>query len=101
MSCGYRRHFGTPRPDDIVRVSRDQFGLIADSIVFDDVGRIVAIPPIEIFRDRLETAERKKAGRATGPHTAAGSVADGPGAAAPGPQTEPDARVPPAGQHFG
>jgi hypothetical protein len=101
MSCGYRRHFGTPRPDDIVRVSRDQFGLIADSIVFDDVGRIVAIPPIEIFRDRLETAERKKAGRATGPHSAAGSVADGPGAVAPGPRTEPDPLVPPAGQHFG
>jgi hypothetical protein len=58
ISCGYRGHFGVPRPDDIVRVSREQFRVVADSIVFDDLGRIVAIPPIDLLRNRLEEAER-------------------------------------------
>jgi hypothetical protein len=57
-SCGYRGHFGVPQPDDIVRVCRDQFGIVASSIVFDELGRIVAIPPIEVLRSRLEDAER-------------------------------------------
>jgi hypothetical protein len=61
LGCGYRGHFGKPRPDDIVRVSRDQFGLVADSIVFDDLGRIRAIPPMEVLRNRLEDAERARA----------------------------------------
>lgn len=59
--CSYRGHFGVPRPDDIVRLRREHFGVVADSIVFDDLGRIVAIPPIEILRDRLEEAERVRA----------------------------------------
>jgi hypothetical protein len=58
LSCEYRGHFGVPRPDDIVRVSREQFGVVADSIVFDDLGRIVAIPPVDTLRNRLEEAER-------------------------------------------
>ena len=61
LGCGYRGHFGKPRPDDIVRVSRDQFGLVADSIVFDDLGRIRAIPPVGVLRNRLEDAERARA----------------------------------------
>lgn len=61
LGCGYRGHFGVPRPDDIVRVSRDQFGLVADSIVFDDLGRIMAIPPVDVLRNRLEDAERARA----------------------------------------
>jgi hypothetical protein len=58
LSCGYRGHFSQPRPDDIVRVSRDQFGIVTSSIMFDDLGRILAIPPIEVLRNRLEEAER-------------------------------------------
>jgi hypothetical protein len=58
LSCGYRGHFGVARPDDVVRVRRDQFGLVAEAIVFDDLGRVVAIPPIEVLRNRLEGAER-------------------------------------------
>jgi hypothetical protein len=58
LSCGYRGHFGVPRPDDIVRVRRDQFGVVADSIIFDDLGRIMAIPPIEILRNQLDAAEQ-------------------------------------------
>jgi hypothetical protein len=61
LSCGFRGHFGVARPDDIVRVRRDQFGLVADGIVFDDLGRIVAIPPIDVLRNRLENAERAPA----------------------------------------
>jgi hypothetical protein len=60
LNCGYRGHFGVPRPDDIVRVRREQFGVVADSLVFDDLGRIVAIPPVEILRNRLDEAERAR-----------------------------------------
>lgn len=58
LSCHYRTHFGVPRPDDIVRISRDHFPLVADSIIFDDLGRIVAIPPIELLRHRVEEGMR-------------------------------------------
>jgi hypothetical protein len=58
FTCDYRAHFGTPQPDDIVRVSREQFAVVAQSLVFDDLGRIVAIPPIEVLRNRLEQVER-------------------------------------------
>lgn len=62
LNCAYRKHFGTPQPNDILRVRRDRFGVVADSIVFDDLGRIVAIPPLALLRDRLEGVERAVAG---------------------------------------
>lgn len=58
MSCAYRGHFGQPRPDDVVRVTRAQFATLADSVVFDELGRIVAIPPVGVLRDRVESVER-------------------------------------------
>jgi hypothetical protein len=58
LSCSYRGHFGVPRPADIVRVNREQFGVLTDSIVFDDLGRTMAIPPLDILRSRLEEVER-------------------------------------------
>jgi len=58
LKCDYRIDFGTPRPPDMVRVSRAQFGVIADSFVFDDVGTIVAAPPLQLLRERLEDAMR-------------------------------------------
>jgi len=67
LGCGYRGHFGVPRPDDIVRVRREQFGVVADSLVFDNLGRIVAIPPLELLRDRLEDNERAVAGAGFNP----------------------------------
>jgi hypothetical protein len=67
LGCEYRGHFGVPRPDDIVRVRRDQFGVLAESIVFDDLGRVLAIPPIDILRHRLEQAERAGSARESQP----------------------------------
>jgi hypothetical protein len=61
ITCRYRGHFGTPRPDDILRVRREQFGIVADSLVFDDLGRVVAVPPVAVLRDRLEGYERELA----------------------------------------
>jgi hypothetical protein len=61
LSCAYRGHFGVPAPDDVVRVARHQFATVADSIVFDDLGRIVAIPPLHIVRERVIQAERAAA----------------------------------------
>jgi hypothetical protein len=57
LNCSYRGHFGVPRPEDIVRVRRDQFGVLAESMVFDELGKTLAIPPIDILRDRLEQFE--------------------------------------------
>jgi Fe-S-cluster containining protein len=63
LTCSYRGHFGVPNPQDIMRVGDlDQFELVADSIVFDELGRIVAIPPLNILRQRLEDLERARAG---------------------------------------
>ncbi len=61
LSCAYRGHFGVPTPEDVVRVARHQFPVVADSIVFDDLGRIVAIPPLHIMRERVVQAERAAA----------------------------------------
>jgi hypothetical protein len=84
LSCGYRGHFGVPRPTDIVRISRDQFRLVADSIIFDDLGRIVAIPPVDVLRDRLEQAERAAAGVSLLPSLVpAGGSTEAQGASAP------------------
>ena len=65
MNCAYRGHFGVPEPQGVVRVTRDQFPYVADSIVFDDLGRIVAIPPTEVLRDRLAAVERALAAHAS------------------------------------
>jgi hypothetical protein len=64
LSCGYRGHFGVPQPDDIVRVKRDQFGVVTDALVFDDLGRIVAMPPVEVIRQQVEQAIRAEAAAA-------------------------------------
>ncbi len=61
LNCSFRGHFGVAQPDDIVRVDRDQFKVLVDSIVFDDMGKIMAIPPIEVLRERLEEVELVRA----------------------------------------
>jgi hypothetical protein len=63
LNCSYRGHFGVPRPTDILRVNRDQFKLVTDSLVFDALGRIVALPPLDLLRDQLENFERVRAQR--------------------------------------
>ena len=61
LSCTYRGHFGVPEPADVVRVNRDQFRILADSIVFDELGGTLAIPPIENLRDWLAEFELARA----------------------------------------
>jgi hypothetical protein len=61
LRCSFRGHFGVPRPADIVRVNRQQFNVVVDSIVFDRLGRTMEIPPIEILRELLEEVERAPA----------------------------------------
>ena len=56
LNCDYRPHYGVAQPPWSVRVSREQFGLLADSLVFDNLGAVLAIPPIELLRDRLGSA---------------------------------------------
>jgi hypothetical protein len=55
LRCTYRGHFGVPRPEEIMRIHDvDQLGVMADSMIFDELGRIRAIPPLDILRERLE-----------------------------------------------
>jgi hypothetical protein len=68
LSCTYRGHFGVPEPADIVRVNRDQFRILADSIVFDELGSTLAIPPIEKLRDWLTEFEIAKNAMASEDH---------------------------------
>jgi hypothetical protein len=61
LKCKYRVHLGTPRPEEIVRVSLGQFEVLAEAAVFDDTGRIVGLPSVDVLRDLLEDAERARA----------------------------------------
>jgi hypothetical protein len=61
LKCKYRAHLGTPRPDEIVRISRDQFTVLAEAVVFDDTGRVVELPSVKALRELLEDAERVRA----------------------------------------
>lgn len=65
LKCTYRPHFGRPRPDDMVRISRQQFGVLADAVYFDDAGKLSATPSVEVLRQLLEDAERVAAGQLT------------------------------------
>lgn len=61
LECDYRAQFATPRPEEIVRVSREQFVLLQRMVVFDELGRIQAVAPVDVIRDVLEEAERGRA----------------------------------------
>jgi hypothetical protein len=54
VGCQYRIKLGTPRPEGFVTVDRDTFSVVAESIVFDDLGQVLAVPPVEELRRRLE-----------------------------------------------
>ena len=64
LSCGYRGHFGVPEPRDIVRVKRDQFEAVASTLAFDELGRVVAIPPLDLIRRHVEESIRATASAA-------------------------------------
>jgi hypothetical protein len=57
--CTYVGHFGNPRPADMVMVSADQFPALADSVVFDRRGRVVALASVSDLRLRLEAAAER------------------------------------------
>ena len=61
LACGYRGHFGIPQPGDIVRVKRPQFEALAASLAFDELGRVVAIPPLDLIRRQVEQSMRSSA----------------------------------------
>lgn len=51
--CNYRLNLGTPKPEGFLRVSRERFPLLTGSIVFDELGQVVAIPPVEMLRQKF------------------------------------------------
>jgi hypothetical protein len=61
LKCKYRVHLGTPRPEEIVRVSAGQFAVLAEAVAFDETGRIVELPSVKMLRELLEDAERARA----------------------------------------
>jgi hypothetical protein len=64
LTCSYRGRLGVARPDAIVRARLEHFETIAESVGFDDLGQVVAIPSLDLMRARIESAERVRAGLA-------------------------------------
>jgi hypothetical protein len=62
MQCDYRPRFGNPAPEDMVLLDREGFGVLMDVVVFDELGKILAVPPAKILRKMVEDA------RPTGGH---------------------------------
>ncbi len=62
LKCVYRDRFGSPRPEEMVRVSREHFSVLATSVVFDEQGRVRRLPTPELLRRRIEMAMRARAG---------------------------------------
>jgi Fe-S-cluster containining protein len=54
VDCQYLAKLGTARPEGFVTLGLERFSALADSIVFDEVGRVVAVPPVEELRPRIE-----------------------------------------------
>jgi hypothetical protein len=54
VGCHYRINLGTPRPDGFVAVGLDNFSVLSESIVFDQLGHVVAVPSVEVLRQRIE-----------------------------------------------
>jgi Fe-S-cluster containining protein len=61
MNCDHRAKFGIPRPEDILRVDGDRFEVIANALMYDDIGRIAAIPPVRMIRQLVEQVMRAEA----------------------------------------
>jgi hypothetical protein len=62
MGCDYRPRFGNPRPENMVLLDREGFGVLMQTVVFDEVGNILAVPPANVLRNIVEDA------RASGGH---------------------------------
>jgi hypothetical protein len=58
LKCVYRRHFGQPAPDDLVRVTRQDFPVLEASVIFDDSGQVRRVPTVELLRARIGGALR-------------------------------------------
>lgn len=63
MKCTYKKHFGTPEPESIARVTRDQFDVLAGLIQFDDLGEVRAFAPLDVLKDFLGQVERARSQR--------------------------------------
>jgi hypothetical protein len=56
VGCQYRVKLGTPRPEGFVTLGLEKFSALTDSIVFDELGGVLAVPPVEELRPRIEAA---------------------------------------------
>jgi hypothetical protein len=65
LKCSYRTDLGVPRPEYMVRMRREHFEAVVESVAFDDLGQVVAIPSVDLIRARIESAERARADIAT------------------------------------
>jgi Fe-S-cluster containining protein len=58
LSCAYKPTFSRGDPATTVRVTRDLFPVLADSIVFDEMGRVLAVPSVDELRGLVESRIR-------------------------------------------
>ncbi len=56
LKCAYRDHFEEPVPSDQVRVTREEFAVLAGSVVFDATGRVRRVPTVELLKARIEAS---------------------------------------------
>ena len=55
LRCAYKPIFSRGDPAHTVRVTRDLFPILVESVVFDQMGHVLAVPPVAVLRARVET----------------------------------------------
>lgn len=54
LRCTYRANFGGARTESIVRVTYEEFDVLAESVLFDGNGQVAAVPSAEALRGLLD-----------------------------------------------
>lgn len=57
--CDYKPQYGQTRPDGFMRLRLEQFAWLKDCYSFDDQGRIMGLPPVEMVRQYIEQQWRE------------------------------------------
>jgi hypothetical protein len=57
MQCDYRPRFELPKPADMVLLDHQGFAVLMETVVLDEFGKILAVPPANILRSMIEDAQ--------------------------------------------
>ena len=59
--CTYKVNFGSPRPEDYLRIGLEEFPQLAECFIFDDNGTVSAMASMEDMRGLIEAYWRSQA----------------------------------------